>query len=213
LVASNRAVSTPELNEIIQANARYISARIPLGEKWVTGADGIVVTVGSDLATLPPGFDYSDVLEVRRTVDGQQVMKRTREEMDKLFWGQGIPATHGAGEPTDFCLIESETQSVVVRFQAPAKTTTTLDFCRRVLPADLTSDASAIPFSVLAIEALIDLSSVEVISKLPEKVLAERNLNPQVAGLWAKRAEENLRHETERLHRQRGVGRPLRFVP
>jgi hypothetical protein len=207
LAAGNRAISTPELNEIIQSNTRFIGGQIPLGEAWVTtsGTGAVVVTAGSDYGTITSTVDHMDILEVRRNADGQVLTKRTAEELDKMYWQSGTTS--------DYAILESAAQAVTLRFQNYAKTSTTLDVFRCVMPSDLASDASAIPFAVLAVEAIIDLSSVEAIAKLTDKVLSERNLNPKVAGLWADRAGKNLRAETERMHRQRGVGRPLRFVP
>jgi hypothetical protein len=215
LAAGNRAISTPELNEIIQSNTRFIGGQIPLGEAWVTtsGTGAVVVTAGSDYGTITSTVDHMDILEVRRNADGQVLTKRTAEELDKMYWQSGTTSTRGTEEPTDYAILESAAQAVTLRFQNYAKTSTTLDVFRCVMPSDLASDASAIPFAVLAVEAIIDLSSVEAIAKLTDKVLSERNLNPKVAGLWADRAGKNLRAETERMHRQRGVGRPLRFVP
>jgi hypothetical protein len=173
----------------------------------------VVVTAGSEVGALSTSYDYADILNVRRTADGQTLTKRTAEELDKMYWQSGVAASRGTAEPTDYALLESEAQAVSLRFQNYAKTSTTLDVFRRVLPADLTADSTAIPFSLLAVEALIDLVAVEALAKIPEEVTKERKLNPQVAPLWMKRAEENIRNETERIHRQRGVGRPLRFVP
>jgi hypothetical protein len=211
-VVSKQAISTIELNEIIQSNTRYVSGCIPLGEKWVSGASGIVVTAGSDTSTLPSGVEYTDVLELRRTVDGYILKKRTREEMNLMFWTKHITSTKEHAEPTDYCLMENEAQSVAIRFQSPALTTTTIDLLRRVLPSDLIADTTEIPFSTLAIEAITDLSSFEALAKLPPVVLEEKKLNPSVGSLWGKRAEDNIRHETERLHKLRGVGRKLGVV-
>jgi hypothetical protein len=213
VASAHRAFNTMELNEIIQANLRTVAGDIPLGEKWVLAANGITVTAGSDTASLPSGVEYDTVLALRRTADGQALTKRTREEMEKMFWQSGTATTNGSAEPTDFCLIEDETQTVGVRFQSAAATTTTLDLCRRVMPTDLTADSGAVPFATLAIEALIDLSAMEALAKMTDAVLAERNLNPQVGTIWAARAAKNIKNETERLHKQRGVGRPMRFVP
>lgn len=211
LSPGNRAIPTTELNTIIQANTRFVGGQVPLGEAWVSAA--VTVTSGSDIGTMvaeSPAVEYSDILEVRRTVDGQVLTKRTVEELDKLFWQAN---NTGRAEPTDYAIMESAATVVTLRFNCYAATSTTLAVLRRVLPTDLLSDATTIPFASLAVEAVIDLSSVEAIAKLPEKVLADRNLNPQVASIWASRAEKNIRRETERIHRQRGVGRPLRFVP
>ena len=207
---SNSNISTPELNEIIQSNCRYLSGQVPLGEKWVLSA--VTVLVNTNSIALPAGLEYSDILEVRRSSDSWVLTKRTREEMTKLFWPSSTVTASATGDPNDYCLVEDEAQGVTLYFNIKAGVATPLDVCRRVLPTDLTLDAGAIPFSTLALEALIDLSAVELITRLPEKSLAELNINPAVTGFWMGRAEKNIKSETERLHRQRGVGRPLRFV-
>jgi hypothetical protein len=212
----NRAIALPEMNEIIQANCRYLYGRIPLGEAWATAA--VTVTAGSQYGTLVAGTEYTDFITVRRTSDGWTLTKLTPEEMDKKYWIDGTSSTRSTEEPDFYSVIESAvtstaTQPVTLKFQNYAKTTTTLDIYRRVMPSDLVADTSVITFSTLAVEALIDLSAVEAIAKLPEAVLVARELNPGVAALWANRAEKNIKAETERVARLRGVGRPLRFVP
>jgi hypothetical protein len=212
LSSSNATLSTPELNEMIQANCRYLAGRVPLGETWAAS----LVTVAKDANTAALGANnYSDILEVRRHADAYSLTKRTREEMSKMFPGSGPNVSTSTGELTDYCLVEDDTQTLTLYFNIKADAATALDVCRRVMPADLTSDAGttgAIPFSMLALEALIDLCAIEAVSRISEKALAEVGFNPQVLGVWSSRAEQNIKNETERIHRQRGVGRPLRFV-
>lgn len=212
LSSGNSATSTPELNEMIQSNCRYLAGRIPLGETW---ADSLVTVAASASTATLPANAYSDILEVRRHADSIVLTKRTREEMTMMFPSSGPTVSTATGELTDYCVVEDNTQTTttaaVLYFNIKASASTVLDVCRRVMPADLTTDASVIPFSMLAVEALTDLSAVEAISRIPEAVLAEAKFNPAVAGLWAGRAEQNIKNETERIHRQRGVGRPLRL--
>lgn len=213
--SEDRAIATPELNEIIQSNMRYVAGCVPLGETWVNGALGVTVTLNSDLASLPvlSVGDYVDILELRRSADGYILTKRTREDLDRLYWSSSLPAASTPAEPAEYCLMESNAQVVNLRFQAIAKSATTLDVLRRVMPSDMTADSSVVPFATLAVEAVIDLSSVEALAKLPEAGTAGHRVNPGVAQMWTKRAEDNIRHESERLARQRGVGRPEEVVP
>jgi hypothetical protein len=214
-----RLIGTPELNEMIQSNALALSGRIPLGEKWANGV--VTITAGSDLATLPQtegnpaqSIVYMTVLDIRRTSDGQRVTKRTREEMDILYWRSGLASTHVRQEPSDYAFIEDEDQKVTLRFQAPVKTTGTLDVLRATLPKDLLSDASTVPFSPLAIEALCDMVAMECIAKLPDKDVAEKlHLGKTVLKVWADRIELNVASEQDRRRKLESVGRPLRMVP
>jgi hypothetical protein len=208
VTVADRAFSTFELNEIIQTNARYVAGQIPLGMAWVS----VTLTEGADTVALPSTVEYECVLEVRRSSDGVTLTKRTPEEMTKMFWSGVLAANATHADPTDYCLLESEAQVVTMRFQAPAKSTDAVDVLRRVLPSDLVADTTAIPFSMLAIEAVIDLSATEALMKMTPEMLAARKLSASVGSLWGPRAEANIRRETERLHQQRGVGRPLRFV-
>ena len=162
IISGNRAIATPELNEIIQANVRALAGEVPLGEAWSAAA--VTVTAGSEVGTLAATVEYAHILEVRRTGDGQTLTKRTPEELSKLYWQSGTATTRSTEEPTDYAILESAAQAVTLRFQNYAKTTTTLDICRRVMPSDLTADSSAVPFAMLAVEALIDLCAVEAIA-------------------------------------------------
>lgn len=203
-------VEDAELDESTRAAMVTVAGDVPLGEKWVAGA--VTLTAGSDTATLPATVEYHMIYGLRRTSDGMPLFKRTMGELEGRFWCGRTVANATPAEPTDYALSENESNVVAVRFQAPALTASTLDLRRAVIPADLTAATDAAPLSTLLEQAVADLATADIISKLTKNELDALRLDRGYAAVCLKRAAKAIHDEKVRLDAMHSTGRVQRYV-
>jgi len=188
-----------------------VAMEIPLGEAWSTSL--ATLAEAADTVTLPVTSDeeYALIHAVRRNADGYILTKRTREEMDTLYWHGKVAATASQGRCTDYAILESAAQVVTLRFQAPSDRSEALDVLRSILPTDLTASTDTLPLSRPVRNAVADLAAAEGAAKMPKWERDEKlRLNPEVIGFWTARAMSNIRAEVIRRNRQHSTGRPHR---
>lgn len=200
-------VQDAELDAELWAALVRVAGKVTLGEKWVNGE--ITVTAGSDTATLPAGSEYAVVSAIRRTADGHAVDKRTLVQLEREHWSGQTAAEKLHEEPAQYALSE-DNEVVTLRFQAPALTSTTLDFRRSIMPADLLTGATVVPLSALLVQAVADYAASVLVAKLPDNELSQMRLERPVWQVFAARGDSMVHDEIVRLNRLGATGSGVR---
>ncbi len=169
-------VSRPEWGNIIERAVWFVASKVPLGENWETGA--LTITAGSDSATLAATTaETSAVLALRRNTDGRVLTRRDSDYMNRVWWDNRLASTASHADPEEYCIWETAAQAVTFRFQAPIKTSGTLDVLRSVTPAALLLDSTAVPFSRYAVEAIASFAAVAALTRVPKEKWLRRDVD------------------------------------
>lgn len=145
---SRQLVDLEMLEAEIESGMSAIGSEIGLGQAWVTGA--VALAAGTEDYSLPSGVEYEQVVQLVRASDKTPLRKLSPDEMAQHRAG----VSSSRGEPQVWAPLLSVTQGVGVRVWPVPVAGGTLDLLRAIVPAALTSDASAVPFSRKALRAL-----------------------------------------------------------
>lgn len=189
-----------------------VAARLPLGETWSNSA--FTVSANSDTATLPVASSeqYAAILELRRHSDGYILSKRTREEMDRIYWHGLTTSDAGPADPIEYAMYEGTGQTITVRFQAPALAATAIDMLSSILPVDLSAGTETVPLGRWAVHATAHLAGAYALEKMHDFEVKELRLNRGAAAGMRKSADAAIRSEAIRRDRLDAVGRQMRWV-
>ena len=205
---SNYAVESERVKLMIARRAQQIGARIGMGNAWVTSA--FTLTAGS-LAdyTLPGSLTYARVIALRIAATGQSMERMDFDLINRMR--EGLKSGDSAsGDPRYYALWEDAAQLVNVRIERIPSEARAIDVLRAVLPTGVYTDATAIPFSDLALAALEQDVALECWALMTDEQRAERHLGKEVAQLWADTSKRAILDEIARLNRLktsvRGVG-------
>lgn len=202
---AHHAFSTPEVNRAIERRMRVLAGLCMLGQEWTT----FDVTAASDLATLPDSQRYTQVLELRRQVDGEPVEVVSREAFEELRLGMTSPPA-SRGRPCWCTLIEEPDQDLSGRFHPWPDATYTLDLLRSTLPAVLTADDDAIPFDEQASEALVLDVCSDLMATATDDQRERLKVDPAAVTRWDAAVAALVTAQRQRHHSMRAVGRVRR---
>lgn len=197
---SNYAVSTPELNRLIEHRMQTAAVEIGQGPAWVTAA--LTLVPDQSDYTLPTGVTYQQVMLLRLGSQGWSMMRISMDIMTVKRRGPAIPR----GLPTDYTLWEDTSQVVNVRLFPTPSQADTIDIFRSLVPATLTDDSTAIPFSDGGLRLLELGVALRAAKRMTPEQRAQRLLSDDVIKQWEQDIETEKRTERSRINRLKRTG-------
>ena len=183
------------LKPLIERRMHHLALQVPLGKGWSLAA--VTLVPGTDDYTIS-GVQVRQIEMLRLASTKQILTKRTTEQM------AAQRANGGSANPYDFALAETATQTVTVQVFPIPKVADTLDRFGSVLPANLTTDASAIPFSEPMLGALeFDVMAL-CIGSISDEQAGKMQIDKSVGATYAALSREAVQDEnTRRMETQR----------
>lgn len=190
-------IDTPELKRLIIARSVMVGASLELGEDWTE--DAITLVAGTSDYDLPTGVQYAEVLAFKLASNGWIIPIVSPHTLEAR-WRQGPEANYAAGDPQDAYLFEDASQVVNVRFGPIPNEADSVHIMTSSLPAMTLTDATVIPLSNLALQAIhFDVAAL-VIRRMTPQQLEQIELTPSVADRYEMDAREARLEDEQRVN-------------
>jgi hypothetical protein len=193
------------LNPLIESQMQTMPG-IQFGDAWVTGAVSLTVAAGSDYTL--SSLLAANVQMLRLTYDGSLLNKRNPLQMEGLRIGNVVQR----GVPTDYAVWEDDAQALKLRVFPAPDANYTLDRFGQVVPANLSTDASVIPFTDPMLRALEKLVCATCIDALNDQQLENLGINRDLSQTFRGEAKVGIYWERVRRNRLDRQGHPVGYA-
>ena len=158
------ALMDRRMKPLIERRMHALALQIALGKSWSLAA---VTTVAGTSDYTISSVQVRQIERLRRASDNFILRKRTTDWIANSRMYQG---TASGSAPTDYALAETATQTVTVMLWPTPQSVDTIDRFGGVLPTNLTTDATAVPFSEAMLGALeFDVAALCILSMSDEQ--------------------------------------------
>jgi hypothetical protein len=201
---SNFEIPSFDLDRDIEDAMRVVAASVPQGKSIVTGLVTLVANTYDYALPSTGSLQYKNISYLWLVSLGTMIQKVTPETLEaSLFLASGGVSK---GPPNRFCLIESTTQGITVRFSPSPVTADTVDALVSYVPQALASDSDVLPFSRDGLTAIEMLAACSAARGMDPEARARRLLNAEKLDRWDGFAARLINEEACRMQRLQRTG-------
>jgi hypothetical protein len=187
------ATDSERLNLLIDNRMQLMAQEVGLGPVWVAGA--VTLVSGTFAYLLPATMEYNRVVAVQLNSLEWLLERVTTLELKAMQDGPGTIT----GDPTQYALYEDDTQVVNIWMFPTPNEADTLNILRSRVPANLTTDATLIPFSAPLLRCLEKSVAVESVLLMDPEERQKRKATLDQAPKWEKEVARAIKLEKVRF--------------
>lgn len=187
------AISSIRMHSMVQGQMHLLAPRTVLPMEAVT-----------DVALLASIYDYTltgivgDIRQAILNSTGLALDPMNLEDLNAQY-RQDTAQAAGTGTPRAYALFETSAQASKMRVAPTPSASGTIKLYYGIIPAALSADSSAIPFSAPLLRILERMVASECVAAMSEQDRAKRMIGVEVVPMWRAMADQGLRDENFRL--------------